>query len=259
MSAFRSAALAVLVLLGAGAARADGVFAGYPYAQTPVPPKVLALWGTLGAGGGKLAAYKPAHPPGYYAIGTAPTQDQIAGWSIAVAPNGAGLPPGQGTADQGSTLFSTVCATCHGTFGEGGNGYPQLLGGMGSLGTLSQVKTPANYWPFATTIFDYINRAMPFYAPHRFPPDQIYALTAFILNSDGVVPANFVANAKTLPLVKMPNRDGFLWQDPRPVTHATACMTKCADPAKITVVSNAATMKLTPLETGPVDHMKGHK
>lgn len=259
MSAFRSAALAVLLVFAAGAARADGDFAGYPYAQTPVPPKVLALWKKIGTGNGRLAAMKPAAPPGYYGIGATPTPEQIAGWSISIPANGAGLPPGQGTPEQGGTLFATVCAACHGTFGEGANGYPQLIGGVGSLGSTAQVKTPANYWPFATTLWDYINRAMPFYAPHRLPPDQIYGLVAWILNTDGVVPSSFVANAKTVPLVKMPNRDGFFWQDPRPVTHAVACMTKCADPAAIRVVSNAATMNLTPRETGPVDTMKGHK
>jgi len=260
MSRFRNAGLAVLLsLAAAGVARADGVFAGYPYDKVPVPPKDLAVWKALGTGGGRLAAYKPATPPGYYGIGAAPSVAAIAGWSISIPPNGAGLPPGQGTADQGATLFATVCATCHGTFGEGNNGFPALIGGVGSLGSNAPVKTPASYWPFATTLWDYINRAMPYYAPHRFQPDQIYGLVAWILSTDGVVPANWVANAQSVPLVKMPNRDGFFWKDPRPVTHAVACMTKCADPATIRITSNAATMKLTPLETGPVDQMKGHK
>ncbi len=260
MSAFRNGLLALVLLLGAaGAARADGAFAGYPYAKTPVPPAMLALWKALGTGDGWLARYHPAHPPGYYGIGATATQDQIAGWSIAIPPNGAGLPPGQGTPDQGQMLFSAVCATCHGTFGEGKNGYPALIGGVGSLGTGAPVRTPSSYWPFATGLWDYINRAMPFYAPHRLQPAQIYALVAFLLNTDGVVPGSFVASARTLPLVKMPNVNGFIWKDPRPATHATACMTGCANPAQMKVTASAATMKLTPRLTGPVDHMKGGK
>lgn len=202
------------------------------------------------------AAGARAEPPGYYGLGSTPTTAEIAGWSIAVPPSGANLPPGKGTVDQGSDLFATVCATCHGTFGEGVANYPRLAGGVGSLATVAPLKTVGSYWPYATTLFDFINRAMPFYAPHSLSPDQVYALTAFILNLNGVVPDGFVADAATVPAVKMPNRHGFIWQDPRPLTRARACMTNCVDPASLKITSDAKGDHLTPRTTGPLDTMQ---
>ncbi|HVC58881.1 MAG TPA: cytochrome c [Acetobacteraceae bacterium] len=194
--------------------------------------------------------------PGHYGLGTTPTPAQIAGWSIAVPPSGANLPPGHGSVSQGSELFGTVCAVCHGAFGEGAADYPKLAGGVGSLATVAPAETVGSYWPYATTLFDFINRAMPFYAPHSLTPDQVYAVTAFLLNLNGIVPDGFVADAKTVPAVKMPNRDGFIWKDPRPLTHDTECMTNCTDPARLRITSNAADVHLTPRTTGPLDDMK---
>ncbi len=118
--------------------------------------------------------------------------------------------------------------------------YPKLAGGVGSLATVAPAETVGSYWPYATTLFDFINRAMPFYAPHSLTPDQVYAVTAFLLNLNEIVPDDFVADAKTVPAVKMPNRDGFIWKDPRPLTHDTECMTNCTDPARLRITSNAA-------------------
>lgn len=205
------------------------------------------------------AATARAEPPGYYGLGTTPTPAQIAGWSIAVPPSGANLPPGKGSVSQGGDLFGTVCATCHGAFGEGVAAYPRLAGGVGSLGTVGPSKTVGSYWPYATTLFDFINRAMPFYGPHSMTPDQVYAVTAFILNLNNIVPDDFVADAKTLPAVKMPNRHGFIWKDPRPLTHDAACMTNCADPATLHITSSAKGTHLTPRTTGPLDDMKPKK
>ncbi|HEX7389484.1 MAG TPA: cytochrome c [Acidiphilium sp.] len=250
MSRFPRIASAAIIL---GVLSGVGVAVAAPPVATQAQDR--AVWKAEGAGNGSLAKYKPATPPGDYGLGTTPTAAQIADWTIAIPPDGAGLPPGQGSVAQGETIYATDCAMCHGTFGEGANGYPQLAGGEGSLGTPAQVKTVGSYWPYATTVWDYINRAMPFFAPHTLKPDQVYALTAFLLNMNGIVPSDFVADAKSVPAVKMPNRDGFDWKDPRPVTHNTACMTNCADPASIKILSNAATMNLTPRLTGPVDHM----
>ncbi|MCF3945229.1 c-type cytochrome [Acidiphilium iwatense] len=251
MSRSRSIAAAAVVLgalLGARAA-----MAGTPVASTQAQDR--AVWNAEGGAG----HYKPAKPVGYYAIGTTPTPAEIAGWTIAIPPSGAGLPAGQGTAAQGETIYASNCAMCHGTFGQGKNGYPQLVGGVGSLASSAPAKTVGSYWPYATTVWDYINRAMPFYAPHTLKPDQVYALTAYLLNMNGIVHSGFVADATTLPAVKMPNRDGFIWKDPRPVTHNAACMTQCANPVTIKITSNAASMNLTPRLTGPVDHMKPGK
>ncbi len=203
-----------------------------------------------------VAAGAHAAPPGTYGLGTTPTKAEIAGWSIAVPPSGANMPPGHGSVSQGSDLFGSVCAVCHGAFGEGVADYPRLAGGVGSLTTVAPAETVGSYWPYATTLFDYINRAMPFYAPHSLTPDQVYAVTAFILNLNGIVPDNFVADAKTVPAVKMPNRHGFIWKDPRPLTHATECMANCVDPANLKITSNAKGDHLTPRTTGPVDDMK---
>lgn len=228
-----------------------------PSPEASISKKNLAIWKQEGTGNGKLATYKPAQPVGYYHLGMKPSAVQIDGWSIAVPPSGANMPPGKGTVDQGSDVFGSECAMCHGTFGEGVAAYPKLAGGVGSLGTAAPVKTVGSYWPYATTLYDYINRAMPFFAPHSLSPDQVYALTAFILNLNGIVHSNFVADAKSVAAVKMPNRDGFDWKDPRPFQHDPECMKNCVNPASLQVTSNAAQSHLTPRTTGPVDTMSG--
>ena len=261
MSSFPKICLAVVgaAALGLGIANAAG---GTASANEPgdtmakiVPQKDLQIWKAEGTGNGALVKYKPAHPPGHYQIGSTPTEAEIAGWHIAIPPSGANLPPGKGTVAEGEKVFSATCAMCHGAFGEGQNGYPALVGGVGSLASDLPEKTPGSYWPFATTIYDYIDRAMPFFAPHTLKPDQIYSLVAWLLNANGIVKSDWVADARTLPLVKMPNRDHWNWKDPRPVTHNTACMTNCADPKDIKITSDAAKMNLTPRLTGPLDRM----
>lgn len=188
----------------------------------------------------------------YYGYGTTATPRQIAGWAISVRPDGQGLPPGRGTVSAGGDLFQTVCAACHGTFGEGEGRYPKLAGNSALTGA-QPVPTVGNYWPFATTLYDYIDRAMPFPAPHSLTPDQVYALTAYILNLNNIVPDSFVADATTLPKVKMPNRNGFIWKDPRPDTHDTECMTDCLKPDQVKITSTAEGRGITPRTTGPLD------
>ena len=266
MSSFPETCLAALgaAALGLGLAHAAtppppaANASGYAWSKI-VPKKDLQVWAAEGSGNGAVAKYKPAHPPGYYAIGKTPTKAQIAGWHIAIPPNGANLPPGKGTVAEGGKVFATECAMCHGSFGEGKNGYPQLVGGVGSLASNAPEKTVGSYWPYATTVYDYINRAMPFFAPHTLKPDQVYSLVAWLLNMNEIVKSDWVADAKTLPLVKMPNRDHWNWKDPRPVTQNKACMTNCANPKDIKITSDASTMDLTPRLTGPLDRMKGGK
>ena len=194
------------------------------------------------------------HPPGYYGYGTAPTAAEIAGWAIAVRPDGQGLPPGSGNVDRGASVYVDQCAACHGTFGEGAGRYPKLTGG--SLGGDRPEPTVGTYWPFATTLFDYINRAMPFPSPHVLSADDVYAITAYILNVDNIVDNDFVADRNSLPKVKMPNRDAFIWRDPRPDTTAKDCMTKCLDSKTVEIESTAEGKDLTPRTTGPLDAMK---
>ncbi len=188
----------------------------------------------------------------HYGLGTIPTPAQIEGWAIAVRPDGQGLPAGSGSVKDGDELYANACAACHGTFGEGAGRYPRIAG-EGKLTGERPEQTVATYWPYATTLFDYINRAMPFPSPHMLPPDQVYAVTAYVLNLNGLVGDDFVADQKSLPAVEMPNRNGFIWKDPRPDTHDTACMTGCRAAADVRVVSTAEGKPLTPRTTGPLD------
>lgn len=192
------------------------------------------------------------HPAGYYGYGTALTQVQIDGWSMGVRPDGQGLPPGHGSVSDGDEIYQAVCAACHGTFGEGAARYPKLAG-EGSLTGDRPEPLVGNYWPYATALFDYINRAMPFPAPHSLAPDQVYAVTAYVLNLNNVVPDSFVADRVTLPQVKMPNRDGFTWTDPRPDTHNTTCMQNCVPPDAVKITSTAEGKGITPRTTGALD------
>ncbi len=191
---------------------------------------------------------------GYYGYGRAPSEAEIGGWAISVRPDGQGLPPGKGTVSDGAEVYVQQCAACHGTFGEGADRYPKLVGG--SLKGERPEPTVGSYWPFATTLFDYVNSAMPFPSPHQLSADQVYAITAYILNLNNLVDSDFVAKADTLPKVKMPNHDSFVWKDPRPDTKNTQCMSNCVNPASIKIESTAEGKSLTPRTTGPLDEMK---
>ena len=193
-------------------------------------------------------------PAGYYGYGRAPTEAEVAGWAIAVRPDGHGLPAGKGSVSQGAEVYADQCAACHGTFGEGEGRYPKLAGG--DLTGDRPEPTVGSYWPYATTLWDYINRAMPFPAPHSLSADQVYAITAYILNLNNIVPNDFVADRTSLPKVKMPHRDAFIWKDPRPDTADKECMTSCIDATKVKIDSTAEGKDLTPRTTGPLDDMQ---
>jgi mono/diheme cytochrome c family protein len=143
-------------------------------------------------------------------LGRPVTPRDIAPWDISIAPDGTGLPPGSGTVAQGETVYLTTCQGCH---GERGAGKPNdaLAGGQGTLaGNTVPVKTVGSFWPYATTLFDYVRRAMPLNAPKSLTDDQVYAVCAYILQLNGVIGANEVMDARSLPAVRMPNRDGFV-------------------------------------------------
>jgi cytochrome c len=203
------------------------------------------------------ATVADAADQGRFGYGRAATPDEIAGWDIDVrGDDGAGLPPGQGSVAKGGDVFADQCASCHGTFGEGEGRFPKLAGGAGTLKNDRPELTVGSYWPFAPTLFDYINRAMPMPAPHTLSADDVYALTAYILNLNDIVPSDFVADRTTLPKVKMPNHDAFIWTDPRRDTKASACMTDCVKPADVRISSTAEGKDLTPRTTGPLDTMQ---
>jgi cytochrome c len=131
-------------------------------------------------------------------------------WDISIGPDGAGLPPGRGTAAQGEAVYASKCQACH---GEKGAGRPNdtLVGGAGTLAPgKAPVKTVGSYWPYATTLFDYVRRAMPWDKPKSLTDDEVYAVSAYILNLNGIIGANDVMDAQSLPKVAMPNREGFI-------------------------------------------------
>jgi cytochrome c len=155
-----------------------------------------------------------------FGVGRPPTPDEVRGLGAAIAPDGSGLPEGSGTVAQGRTVFAARCASCHGPNGEGGAVGAALVGGKGTLATARPLKTVGSFWPQATTVWDYVNRAMPFDQPGLLKPDEVYAVVAYLLNLNGIIEEDVVMNARTLPTVKMPNRDGFV-ADPRPDVEPT--------------------------------------
>lgn len=163
-------------------------------------------------------------------VGQPATTAEIKQENITVLPDGAGLPEGSGTPDQGEAIYKDKCASCH---GENGEGKPptgvQLVGGMGTLATSKPVKTIGSYWPYATSVWDYIHRSMPYAAPGSLTADQTYAVTAFLLFKNGIIPRDGVMNKSTLPKVRMPNRDGFI-ADTRPDVHDTSSAVKSPGP-----------------------------
>lgn len=158
-------------------------------------------------------------------IGTVATPEQIAGWNIEVAPDGKNLPPGSGTIEMGKKVYDTQCLACHGAKLEGGIG-PALAGGVGSLASDKPLKTVQSYWPYATTAFDYIRRAMPFQAPQSLTNDEVYAVTGYLLHEYGLIGADKVVDAEAIRAVQMPNKDGF-YKDDRPDAKNERCMTDC--------------------------------
>lgn len=145
-----------------------------------------------------------------YGFGTAPSPAEIAAFDIDVRADGTGLPKGQGSATQGAKLFAEKCAACHGEKGDrSASPVEPLVGGSGTLTSAKPLKTIGSYWPYATTLFDYIHRAMPFDAPQSLSVDEVYGLTAYVLSLNGIVGADAVLDAQSLPKVEMPNRGGF--------------------------------------------------
>jgi cytochrome c len=150
-----------------------------------------------------------------YGFGQPATPQQIAGWDIDVSPDGAGLPPGRGDVAQGEAIFAAKCASCHGPRGEG-KPMDRLVGGIGALRDKKPEKTVGSFWPYATTLFDYLRRAMPLDRPQSLTPDEVYAVSAYVLFLNGIVPRNATLDADNLAKIKMPNRDGFVSAYPTP-------------------------------------------
>jgi cytochrome c len=143
------------------------------------------------------------------ALGTSVSLEEVARWDISIPPSGAGLPEGGGTARQGLQVYEQKCMACHGAKGVG-KPADALAGGVGSLASKTPLRTVGSYWPYATTLFDYVRRAMPLANPLSLSNDEVYAVSAYVLFVNGIIGEDTQMNAQTLPQVKMPNRDGFV-------------------------------------------------
>ena len=187
----------------------------------PIPKSALAILALT-----MVASFARAETLGNYGIGRTATDAEIAGWNIDIGRNGENLPPGNGTVAHGKEIFAEQCAACHGDKGQGGVG-ERLVGGQGTIATPKPIKTVGSFWPYAPTLFDYIRRAMPQNAPQSLSNDDVYAVSAYILNLNGLLAADATLDAKTLSAIKMPNRSMFVG-DPRPDVKNPECMTNCS-------------------------------
>ena len=185
-----------------------------------------------------------------YGIGHAATPEQIAGWDIDVRPDGQGAPPGHGSVKEGEKVYLDKCAACHGEFGESAGRWPQLAQGNGTLASNDPVKTVGSYFPYLSSVFDYIRRAMPFGAAQSLSNDELYAVTAYVLNLNDIVDDKFVLSKQTWGQVKMPNQGGFFDDDrdqaEKAFWNAKPCMSDCRPTVKIT--GHAAVLDVTPDE-----------
>lgn len=193
--------------------------------------------------------FEPANA-GQLGLGHKATQQEIAAWSIAVRPDGQSLPPGKGTVKQGEEIFIAQCSTCHGDFGEGRDRWPALVGGQGSLTHDRPDKTIGSFWPTASTVFDYIRRAMPFGNAQSLSIDEVYALTAYLLNQNDVIKdPNFELSDKNFASIKMPNGENF-YDDDRETSekqfwNRKPCMKECLSTAP-KVLNRAQVLDVTP-------------
>src|SRR5450432_4925869 len=155
------------------------------------------------------------------------TEADIAAWNIDIrTPDGKGLPAGRGTVAEGKVVYDAKCAVCHGAEAKGGPVYGTMVGGIGSFKTNARVLTPGSMYPYAPILFDYIRRAMPMDKPQSLDVNEVYAVSAYILQLNGLIPDNAVMDQVSLARVQMPNRDGFIVDD-RPDTNAVRCMANC--------------------------------
>ena len=215
------------------AAAAGAVTAGLSFAQSTGPQP-----GTTAPAAGRLG------------LGRLATPEEIAGWAISVRPDGQGLPPGRGTVKEGEALYVERCASCHGEFGESAGRWPILSGGAGTLPSPNPVKSIGSYWPYASTVLDYIRRTMPYGNAQSLTDNELYAVTAYVLYlNDVITEEDFELSQKNFPTVKLPNESGF-YDDDREVSEKAfwnrdPCMANCK-PGNAKVTNRARTLDVTP-------------
>ncbi len=230
----RSAKLLVALTVVAGLSGASLVLAQ----QRPQPQRPQQAAAPAAAvAPKKLGLGREAHPA------------EVAAWAIAVRPDGQGLPPGRGTVKHGEEVYQAQCATCHGEFGEGTGRWPVLAGGRGSLRGESPEKTIGSFWPYLSTTFDYVRRAMPYGNAQSLSNDDVYALTAYLLFLNDIVPESFELTRENFTSVRLPNVDNF-YDDDRETTerafwNPNPCMTNCR-PTAPQVTGRARVIDVTP-------------
>ena len=187
----------------------------------------------------------PADRP--FNLGKIATAEEVAGWDIDVRPDGLGAPVGMGNAIDGEEVYAELCAACHGDFGEGVDRWPELVGGEGSLGTHDPLKTTGSYWPYASTLYDYVYRAMPFGESQSLSYDETYQIVAFLLYMNDIIGDDFNVSHENIGTIEMPNRDGFFMPDPRPDAQpvsAKPCMKNCN--VATSIIGRARDIDVTP-------------
>ncbi|MDJ0825989.1 MAG: c-type cytochrome [Rhodobacter sp.] len=206
----------------------------------PPPSPLMAAVATEGDPTGKFGLGRPAFP------------EEIAAWDIDVRPDGRGLPPGSGNAFDGESVFEDNCAICHGSFAEGVDNWPKLAGGEGSLADEDPLKTVGSYWPYTSTVWDYVNRSMPFGNAQSLTADEVYAITAYILYSNDLIEDDFELNQDNLASFELPNAGGFILDDRAETEYSIwtgePCMENCKDNVEITM--RARVLDVTPEEEG---------
>lgn len=223
------ASLPVLAVLAVG----HGLLSTAPRAQTAPDPTVAA-----------------SSSPGHFGLGRPATADEIAGWDIAIRPDGRNLPIGRGSVKDGETLYGERCASCHGEFGEGKDRWPVLAGGAGTLKAHDPVKTIGSYWPYASTLMDYIRRSMPYGNAQSLTPDELYAITAYVLSLNDVIKDDeFVLSNENFRTIKLSNETGF-FDDDREVSEkrfwkGEPCMSNCL-PGTAQITGRARVIDVTP-------------
>ena len=195
-----------------------------------------------------MTANASVEPTGTFGLGRAALPVEIAAWDLDVRPDGTGLPPGSGDALAGESLFEENCAICHGSFAEGVDNWPKLAGGDGTLADEDPLKTVGSYWPYLSTVWDYVNRSMPFGNAQSLTDDEVYAITAYILYSNDLIEDDFLLSNETFLDVEMPNAGGFILDNRAETEYANwtgePCMSDCKDAVEITM--RARVLDVTP-------------
>ncbi len=219
-------------------------------AAAPASPAQQAAVAAAPAGAAISSGASPLRDDGVFRLGREATAQEIAAWDIDIRPDGAGLPDGRGTVAQGEEIFTEACAVCHGDFGEGRDRWPVLAGGFDTLVAERPVKTIGSYWPYLSTVYDYVRRSMPFGDARSLSDDDVYAVTAYLLYlNDVVTDEDFELSKENFSEARLPNEENFFMDDRGAETHyakkGDPCMTDCKpEPAKITM--RARVLDVTP-------------